>query len=105
MNLVIRPQADSDIDTAFDYLKQDNPKVAIDFLNAVEHNFSLIKQNPKIGSCKYEGLFPVKGLRFFKTGKFPWLIFYFYNHPTIDIVRILHSTRDLPAALSTSTNL
>ncbi|EEZ79705.1 MAG: type II toxin-antitoxin system RelE/ParE family toxin [Candidatus Thioglobus sp.] len=102
MNLVIRPQADTDINTAFDYLKQDGPKIAIEFLDTVEHNFDLIKQNPEIGSTRYDGLFPVKGLRFFKVGKFPWLIFYFSTQSMIDIVRILHGTRDIPTILSTN---
>jgi len=97
--LQIRPLADQDIDRSFLYLQQEAPHIAAEFLDAVEAGFKIIQQNPDIGSLRYQHILPVEGLRFWRIGKFPHLIFYFNTTSSIDIARILHGHQDIRATL------
>ena len=105
ISLRVRPGAGRDIDRAVDwYLSQAAEQTAMDFLDAVEATFSLICENPHIGSNKYNHLIPhdenqSAHLQFWRIGKFPWLAFYFASDEKIDVVRVLHGTRDIPVLL------
>ena len=96
----IRPLADEDIDRGFVYLQQENTAQALAFLDAIEASFQQLVDNPDIGSPRYAAILPVDGLRFWRVGKFPWLIFYLVAESKIDVVRILHGAQDIPTVLN-----
>ena len=98
--LHIRPLADQDIDRGFAYLHQENATQALAFLDALETSFQQLLDNPEIGSPRYAAILPVDGLRFWRVGKFPWLIFYLVTESKIDVVRILHGAQDIPQLLN-----
>lgn len=85
-----RPLALQDLDQIWDYIAQDNPKAADDFIDTLEEKCRLLAEHPKIGaSC--ETLYP--SMRFLPVEKY--LIFYFPLDDGIEIVRVLHGARDL----------
>ncbi|MDR4483166.1 MAG: type II toxin-antitoxin system RelE/ParE family toxin [Nitrospirales bacterium] len=85
-----RPLALQDLDQIWDYIAQDNPKAADDFIDRIEGKCRLLAEHPKIGtSC--EALHP--SLRFLAVGKY--LIFYLPLDDGVEIVRVLHGARDL----------
>ena len=100
MQLHIRPLADDDLDRGFAYLQQENIAQSVAFLDAVEVSFQQLVDNPEIGSPRYASILPVNGLRFWRVGKFPLLIFYIVSESKVDVVRILHSAQDIPAILN-----
>ena len=95
--LRVRPLAVADVDHAAARLFEENPVAAADFLEALEREFEPLRARPRIGSRRYATL--VKGLRMWKVGGFPYLVFYFEMDGGAEVVRVLHEARDLPAEL------
>lgn len=88
-----RPLAEIDIFETADYIAQDNLDAGIRFLVAVEETIEKLKSSPKKGT-----LGKVRGqeyLRMWFVLGFPKsLIFYFVKEGEIEIVRVIHSSRD-----------
>ena len=53
--------------------------------------------NSEIGSPRYADELDIPGLRFRSAGKFPYLVFYVETEAEIDVWRVLHGARDIPA--------
>lgn len=96
----IRPLAETDIDHAVAYAWEDNPKAATQLLDALEDGFNALSLQPAMGSPRYAHLIPGAMLRMWKIGKFPYLIFYLEREDHLDVVRVLHEVRDIPALLA-----
>ena len=99
----VRPLATADIDHAAAFLFDENPAAAVSFLDAVETAFGLLVEQPGIGSPRYAHLLPGVNLRMWPVKGFPHLIFYLDRAGGIEVVRVLHGARDLPAILVTET--
>jgi toxin ParE1/3/4 len=98
MPLRVRPEADRDLDAAVAFLLQENaPDAALQLLEEFEAALSRIAGRPAIGSPRYAHLF--QGLRFWKLRHHPHLVFYVEQPDFVDVLRVLHSARDIPAAL------
>lgn len=96
--LRVRPEADRDLDAAVAFLLQENaPDAALQLLEEFEAALSRIAGRPAIGSPRYAHL--LQGLRFWKLRRHPYLVFYVEQPDFIDVLRVLHSARDIPAAL------
>lgn len=99
----VRPRADTEIDALADYIAQDNPAAAFRFLDAVRKTFDLIGEQPGIGSRRYAHLPMMEGLRVWPVADFEkHLVFYIERPGHIDVLRVLHGARDIPAALGES---
>lgn len=91
-----RPKAERDIEECFVYIGTENLDAALRFLISVEESLELLARNSEIGvvrefaSSKYFGLrmWPVRGFDRYE-------IFYLQDETSIDVVRVLHSARDL----------
>jgi len=94
-----RPQADDDIDRATAFLLQESPAAAVGLLDALEHDFATLARQPGVGSQRYAHLIPGQTLRMWPVSGYPWLIFYFEYPDHLEVIRVLHSRRDMPAAL------
>ncbi|GJL54767.1 MAG: plasmid stabilization protein [Nitrospirales bacterium] len=88
--IVRRPLALQDLDDIWDYIAQDNPQAADHFIDTVEEKCRLLAEFPKLGTT-CDSLFPA--LRFFVIGKY--LLFYLPLEAGIEVVRVLHGSRDL----------
>ncbi len=62
----------------------------------------MILEHLEIGSPRYQHILPVDGLRFWKIGKFEWLIFYFALEERVEVVRVLHGAQDVSNRLDMS---
>ncbi len=101
MNVTRRDQALADLaDLAF-YLGQDDPDVADRFLDAFEAAAERLAQMPYIGVAH-----PVKAPALFGLRRWPikgfekCVIFYLVFEDSIDIVRVLHTSRDIENILA-----
>jgi toxin ParE1/3/4 len=97
--LHLRPLATADIDHAAAWLFDENPGAAARFLDATEAAFGLLLEQPGIGSLRYAHLLSDVTLRVWPVEGFPWSIFYLHRADTIEVLRVLHQARDLPAVL------
>lgn len=95
-SVIKRPAAELDIEECFVYLAEDNRKIGLTFLGAVESgleelaDFPLLGKaigfrNNKLGSVR---MWHVKGYE-------NYLIFYRVHEKSIDVIRVLHGSRDI----------
>ncbi|HMO49389.1 MAG TPA: type II toxin-antitoxin system RelE/ParE family toxin [Rubrivivax sp.] len=99
--LVVRPQAQADIDDAIGhYLLEAGEDVAARLADAVVAAFERLARNPGLGSPR-EGLLPAApGLRSRSLRPWPYLIFCVQGGQMLDVVRMLHGARDIPVTLA-----
>lgn len=90
VTIVIRPRARSDIDKAWDYIAEESELEADSFVERLSEKFKLVAGQPDMGRLR-EDLMP--DLRSFPFERY--LIFYIPSADGIDVVRILHSARDI----------
>ena len=98
--VVLRDLARNDIDQAVDhYLSEAGAAVALAFIDAAEAALRRIGELPGSDSPRYAHELEIAGLRFLATERFPYLIFYVEREAEIDVWRMLHGARDIPAWL------
>jgi toxin ParE1/3/4 len=98
--VVPRQRALHDIDdTIAHYLAEAGEKVALRFIDALERAFRHISAHPGSGSPRYALELDLPDLRCWPLQRFPYLIFYVEGERDIDVWRVLHGERDIPAWL------
>ena len=96
-----RAAADRDVDDAIDYYTVEaGDSVAASFARAVETAYRAIGDRPRTGSPRHGEQMDLEGLRARSLGRFPYLIFYVERPHYIEVWRVLHAQRDIPAELS-----
>ena len=96
--VIPREQANRDIDEAIDhYLSEGSEKAALGFIEAVAQAYTHIGRHPAIGSPRYSHELTLPGLRFQPLSRYPHLVFYLERSDCIDVWRVLHGQRDIPA--------
>lgn len=94
------PKATRDIDESAAWICRENPAAAHRFLEAVKLTGNTVSQMPGIGSRRYANIALRPGIRMVKVKGFEnYLLFYLEREATVDIIRVLHSARDIPSAL------
>ena len=79
------------------YRKEGGTKLALRWATSLETAVRHIGNHPQAGSSRYADLLNLPGLRFWMPKRFPYLIFYLEHDTHIDIWRLLHAQRDIPA--------
>ena len=98
--VVPRAHAHRDVDEAIAYYPSENaPHIALGFIDALEHAYTRIGQNPGRGSPRYAHELNLPGLRSWPLARYPHLIFYIECSSHIDVWRVLHGERDIPARM------
>ncbi len=87
-----RPLAADDIAQVWDYIAEDSLEQADAWLDRLDEAFRLLATTPMMGRAREE-LSP--GLRSMPFGRY--VIFYEPINVGIDVVRVLHSARDIDA--------
>jgi len=96
--VVPREQARRDVEEAVDYYTREaGQKVALGFVDAVEHAYRAIAGQPATGSPRYAYELDLPGLRMWPLRRYPYLVFYVERDDHIDVWRVLHAQRDIPA--------
>ena len=99
--LVSRAIVDRDIDDAVDYYAEAaGADTASRFVSELAKAKRLIVEAPRHGSPRYAETLGTPNLRHRKIRRFPYLVFYIELDDRIDVVRVLHAARDIPAWLS-----
>jgi toxin ParE1/3/4 len=98
-----RDQARRDVDAAADfYATEASETVALRFVDAIEAAFGAISRHPASGSPRYGHELDLPGLRSRLVQGYPYLIFYVEQDTHVDVWRVLHAHRDVPAWLQES---
>jgi toxin ParE1/3/4 len=96
--VVPREHANRDVDEAIGYyLKEGAESAALGFIDELEHAYGHISRYPAMGSPRYAHELGLHGLRFWPLARFPYLVFYFERSDSVDVWRVLHGQRDVPA--------
>ena len=96
--VVLREQAQRDVDEAIEhYLAEAGSAVALAFIDAIEDTRRRIDEQPAAGSPRHAHELNIPDLRFRPVEKFPYLVFYVERETEIDVWRVLHGARDIPA--------
>jgi toxin ParE1/3/4 len=97
-SVVPRELANRDVDDAIDYyLGEGAEKAALGFIDALEQAYTHISRHPNSGSPSHAHELNLPGLRFWPLTRYPYLIFYIERPQHIDVWRVLHGQRDIPA--------
>ena len=101
--VALRALATADIDSAVIYYRTEaGPAVALDFVEALEAAIDHLSQHPRVGSLRFAYELDIPGLRCWSLQRFPYLVFYLTAHDDrVDVWRVLHARRDIPASLAT----
>ena len=103
--VIPREQANRDIDEALDhYLSEGAEAAALGFIDMLEQAYAHIARHPATGSIHYAHELNLPGLRFWPLKRFPYLVFYVEHECHIDVWRVLHGKRDIPAWLQDDNN-
>ncbi len=104
--VVPRELANRDIDDAIAYYLSENAKqAALGFLDALEQAYAHIARHPATGSPRYAHALNLPGLRFWPLNHYPHLVFYVERPAHIDVWRVLHDHRDIPAWMQESEHI
>jgi len=96
--VVPREQANRDVDDAVAYyLDEGAASVALDFIDALEQAYTHIGRHPGTGSPRYGHELDLPGLCSWSLFRYPYLVFYLERPDHIDVWRVLHGQRDIPA--------
>ncbi len=96
--IVRHPRTRQDISEQARYIADDNPAAAERFVAAVEQAFAMLADMPGMGAPREHG--GLKGLRMWPVRGFErHLIFYRPIEDGIEVIRVLHASRDLEGLL------
>lgn len=84
-------------DAAVWYVDNADLRTGERFLDAVETALSYLGRHPAAGSPRYSVPLQIDGLRYWPLKGFPYLIFYVERDAHLDVWRVLHAQRDIPA--------
>jgi len=85
---VIRPEAEVEIEEAYQWYEARQPGLGKDFLLRVDACLSLIQKNPYSYSVKY------KQVRQALLHRFPYSVFYLVSEDAIVVIAVFHSKRN-----------
>jgi len=96
LRLVIAPQAERDLDDIAAYISQTSETAAYNELLRIERMIDLLLERPFLGSAV--GTVNRPGLR--KMTVAPYIVFYRPAGTGLELVRVLHSSRDVDVELA-----
>ena len=88
MNLILRPEAEADLDSNYRWSEEQRSGLGDEFLAAVKRQIQQILERPE----SYPRVHP--RLRRSLTTRFPFAVFYLVRHDTVVVVAILHQSQD-----------
>jgi len=96
--IIPREVAHRDVDEAVThYLENASRTVALGFIDALETAYDHIRRHPATGSLRYAHELDLPGLRSWSLSRYPYIVFYVEQPDYIDVWRVLHGQRDIPA--------
>ncbi|MBN9218799.1 MAG: type II toxin-antitoxin system RelE/ParE family toxin [Mesorhizobium sp.] len=103
--IIPRSVALRDIEDAVDYyVREAGSHVALAYVEDLQNAYKLIASHPASGSLRFAYEIGLPGLRNVQLKRYPYLIFYLEQPDHIDVWRVLHAKRDIPAWLQNSSS-
>ena len=101
MDAKLRVLAATDIESAvIHYRNEAGTQIALEFVDELVAAIDHLCQRPHTGSLRFAYELEIPGLRSWSLRKFPYLVFYVPDDDRVDIWRVLHVRRDVPALLA-----
>lgn len=97
--VIPRALARQDIDDALAHYLAEAPDAAPGFIDALEKAFVHLARYPAADSPRYAHELALPGLGSWQLKRYPWFVFYVEREDHVDVWRLLHSARDIPAWL------
>jgi len=98
--VVPRALANRDVNEAIEhYLGEESVQAALGFVKALDEAYAHIGRHPATGSPRYAHELDLPDLRFWPLKRYPYLVFYVERGDHVDVWRVLHGQRDIPAWL------
>ncbi len=98
--VIPRDQAVRDVEeTIAYYLAEAGKTVALGFVDALEKAYSHISFQPGTGTTRFAHELNLPSLRAWHLTRVPHTVFYVEHRDHIDVWRVLHGQRDIPAWL------
>jgi toxin ParE1/3/4 len=98
--IIPRELANRDVNDAIDhFFAEGGEKAALGFVDELEQAYAHISRHPASGSPRYAHELNLPGLRSWPLKRYPHMIFYLERNDHIDVWRVLHGKRDIPARL------
>ena len=95
-----RSEANRDVDEAIDhYLSESAEQAALGFIDALDKAYAHIARHSATGSPRYAHALNIPGLRSWPLTRYPYLVFFMERENRVDVWRVLHGQRDIPAWL------
>lgn len=99
--VIPRELANRDVDDALAHYVNEAPvDVALGFIDALEHAYALIGQQPGIGSPRWGHELGLPGLRAWPLTRYPYLVFYVEVADHVAVWRVLQAQRDVPTDMA-----
>jgi toxin ParE1/3/4 len=96
--VIPREQANRDVEEAIAYyLGEGAAQTALGFIDALEKAYAHIGRRPGTGSPRYAHELNLPGLRTWPLTRYPHIVFYVERPTHIDVWRVLHGHRNIPA--------
>lgn len=96
--VVPRALANQDVNEVLaHYLGEQAEAAALGFIDALAQAYAHIGRHPATGSPRYAHELNLPGLRTWPLRKYPHVVFYVEHTDHIDVWRVLHGQRDIPA--------
>src|SRR5690606_8944015 len=98
--VIPRARAVQDVEDALDYyLSEASKGVALGFISELERAYCHLSRFPETGTNRYAQELGLQGLRAWPLVAYPYIVFYTFPSDYVDIWRVLHAKRDVPAWL------
>jgi len=96
----LREAARRDVESAVGhYAGEGGEALAVRFVGALRRALDLVARHPAAGSPRFGYELQLPGLRTHALRDFPYLVFYVERDDFVDVWRVLHGSRDVPAWL------
>ena len=84
------------------YATEAGEEVALRFISDLNEAFEHLADYPQSGSPRWSHELGIPELRSWPLDRFPYVVFYVDRPSAIDVWRILHARRDIPASLASA---
>ena len=101
----LRELAASDLEDVSDHYRSEaGEQVALEFIDAAARGMQRIGRSPHVGSLRFSFELAIPNLRAWALQRFPYVVFYVVTDHEVDVWRIFHARRDLPAIIEPPTS-
>ncbi|MGH2508315.1 MAG: type II toxin-antitoxin system RelE/ParE family toxin [Ktedonobacteraceae bacterium] len=91
MKLIVSPEAREDLREIEEYIAQDNPQAAVDFVGRLTDRFAELVEFPGSGRRRDD-----IRIGYRSVSVKDYLIFYRVSGEAVEVMHVLHGRRDLP---------